>query len=383
MIDPNKPMKQMPIRNKRVYKGIGQPIVPVVLVLCILNILIMEANTCKYDIPIKEPHRTGELSIASWNSRGLVASIPYLKRLMQSNDVICLSEHWLHSNRLNRLGDISDDFNIIARASAHSDACTYGSSRGQGGVAIMWRKSLGGISPMTQITHDRICGIRAQTNAGFVMNIFSVYLPAPGSSDDYDVTLDEVAEIINTDEKGTCTLLCGDFNADMGFLGGKRSSRKPTSLGRKLSKFLADFDLFAVNMLPITKGPLNTFNGGVGSSTIDYITIPKCLSGLVHTCEVVKEEILNTSDHFVVRCTLKIGCAIIKSSESKCPSRIKWGKIRRDINETVYSQNVELAAFNVLSNGGVKNLSKLQVDETIDMLVNVMVKAGDNLPKSK
>ena len=69
-----------------------------------------------------------KLNIVAWNSRGLVAAVPYLRELMHVNDIICLSEHWLHSNRLKCLEDISDKFNVIARASLHSDASSYGRS---------------------------------------------------------------------------------------------------------------------------------------------------------------------------------------------------------------------------------------------------------------
>ena len=185
----------------------------------ILYILLLVGMSCINTKTVDSSKHCG-LSIAAWNSRGMVAAIPYLRELMRHNDVISISEHWLHANRLRCLDEISSDFNVIARASAHADAGSYGSSRGQGGVALLWRKSLSGVSPILEITHDRICGIRIQTMEGITLNIYSVYMPAPGGSDDFELVLDEIAEIINTGEKGVCTILSGDFNADMGFTGG-------------------------------------------------------------------------------------------------------------------------------------------------------------------
>ena len=49
-----------------------------------------------------------ELKITCWNSRGLVAAIPYLNKLLETNDIVALSEHWLQENRLNVLLEISD-----------------------------------------------------------------------------------------------------------------------------------------------------------------------------------------------------------------------------------------------------------------------------------
>ena len=323
------------------------------------------------------------LSITTWNSRGLVASIPYLRELMRSNDVICLSEHWLHSNRLTCLEEISDQFNVIARASKQSDASMYGISRGQGGVAIMWRKSMKGISPITEITHDRICGIRVQSKKGLVLNIYSVYMPSPGCSGNFDEVLDELSEVIQTGERGVCNILCGDFNADIGFLGGKRSNRKPTKVGKTLSKFFDEFGMIAVNMMPMTRGPLNTFNSGMGSSTIDYIAVPSSLSSSVLECEVLNDEILNTSDHSAIRSVFDIVCGESEQTACKKKSRIKWSKLSREIIHSTYTSKVDSLASVILTENDVAHFNKAQVDNTIDFLVSEMDKISNMLPKSK
>ena len=215
------------------------------------------------------------LSIACWNSRGLTASLPYLKKLMQSYDVIALSEHWLHSNRLNILSEISHDFYAIARSSKHAGASEYGYKRGLiGGVTILWMKNLGGISPITSLVHDRVCGVRLQQDVGRVLNIVSVYLPAPGSSEDLSAVLDELSQIIENMEEGSLTMVCGDFNGDVGYLGGPRSTRRPTGAGRGLITFFDEFSLSLTNLMQCASGPLNTFRGAVGSSTIDYRITP-------------------------------------------------------------------------------------------------------------
>ena len=67
------------------------------------------------------------LTISCWNSRGLVAALPYLNKLLESNDIIAISEHWLQENRINVLLEISNDFNVVARSSKHSGAGTCAS----------------------------------------------------------------------------------------------------------------------------------------------------------------------------------------------------------------------------------------------------------------
>ena len=80
------------------------------------------------------------------------------------------------------LSELSSDFNFCARASSESSEEFYGLRRGKGGVAILWRKCLTGVSSIENIKHDRICGIRVQTAEGTIMAVLSVYLPASGSN---------------------------------------------------------------------------------------------------------------------------------------------------------------------------------------------------------
>ena len=226
---------------------ISSPLVFILVVQLSTILLQVHKNPSMYN-DICDSAGKKEISIVSWNSRGLVTSLPYLHDLMKNNDIISLSEHWLHSNKLNTLADISNDFNMIARASKYSDASTLGYKRGQGGVALLWRKSLGGISPITTLIHDRICGIRMQDESGRVINILSIYLSAPGSADEFNIVIDELSEVVERMEEGSLTIVCGDYNGDVGHLGGPRSTRRPTPQGRKVMKFLNEFSLYPTNM---------------------------------------------------------------------------------------------------------------------------------------
>ena len=185
---------------------------------------IITANICTLSIYSGEMvegsdnTQTQQLSMACWNSRGMVAALPYLNKILEDNDIVALSEHWLHSNRLNVLTELTQDFNVIGRASKQAEAGDYGYKQGQGGVALFWRKSLCGVSPITSLVHDRICGILLQSTLGNTLNILSVYMPSPGSTDDFDVVLDELAEIVESMEDGSLTLILRDFNGDVGHL---------------------------------------------------------------------------------------------------------------------------------------------------------------------
>ena len=272
---------------------------------------------------------------------------------------------------------------MIARASKHSDASEYGSKRGQGGVALLWRKTLGGVSPITSLVNDRICGIRLQCETGRVLNILAVYMSAPGSSDDYGETLDDLAEAIENMERGSLTLICGDFNGDMGHLGGPKSNRKPTNTGRKLMKFFDEFSLNPCNLSDIAKGPVNTFRGGVGSSTIDYFAVPECLSNEIVSCEVLEDPILNTSDHEALRLVMEFTSLKVTAPCLNVNQSIKWGKVKSTVITSVYTNPANEFCAHLLENNDFDNMSKEGIDQTLDILTSKLVNLGSNLPKSK
>ena len=134
---------------------------------------------------------------------------------------------------------------------------------------IFWRKSLGGISKVTDIVHDRVCVIRVQSDSGKVMNFLSVYLPAAGSDDDFPACLDELSEILESREDDSVSVVCGDFNGDMGMLGGPRVGNKPTRQGRLVANLLRKHDMFAANLQMESHSPVYTFEGCNGTSFID------------------------------------------------------------------------------------------------------------------
>ena len=170
------------------------------------------------------PGSLNHLKICTWNSRGLTASVPFLRALCKPNEVVCVTEHWLHQNRLSKLGDIADDVDFIGKASRHAPSDNYGCHKGQRGIAIFWKKKLSSITPLRQLNHDRICVIRMQGENNSITNIFCVYLPARGSSDDFHATIDNLGSFIENTELGSYNIICGDLNADVGALGGGRST---------------------------------------------------------------------------------------------------------------------------------------------------------------
>ena len=61
---------------------------------------------------------------------------------------------------------------------------------------------------------------------GAIVNIFSVYLPSPGSTDDLSTTLDDLSVALESREPDSLSLVCGDCNGDVGNIADGRGTKK-------------------------------------------------------------------------------------------------------------------------------------------------------------
>ena len=71
------------------------------------------------------PESLHTLKICTWNFRGLAASIPYLRALYTQYEVVCITEHWLHHTKLQKLGEISKHMNFLVDLDLNGGRWTY------------------------------------------------------------------------------------------------------------------------------------------------------------------------------------------------------------------------------------------------------------------
>ena len=121
----------------------------------------------------------------------------------------------------------------IAHALANSLHQTIMAPKGaKAGLPSCGAKKLGGVSQISDVINDRMCGIRIQTRNNLVLNVLAIYLPAQGSPESYSASITDRSEFINSREVGSKTIICGDANGDLGDLGGPRGGRKPCGEGK-------------------------------------------------------------------------------------------------------------------------------------------------------
>ena len=324
-----------------------------------------------------------KLSIACWNSRGYLSSIPHLRYLLNKNQFVATCEHWLHNNRLNVLDDVSLTHFYFARSSGYSSSETYGSCRGQGGVAIFWKKDLAGVSVISSIIHDRICGVKIHLSTGYVISILSVYLPAVDSEDSFHGCLDDLSTIVDSLSYESRVIVVGDFNADMGRSGGPRRSKTLSKRGLLLYDFLKRHRMCASNMMDYTTGPVFTYVGPMSTSTLDYILFPEELVNNIITCRVEDEHILNTADHYPVNAVCKLEGLTVNKVCDYVSERIRWDRLTTgDLNDKYLDViTPELDQFNL----ELESLSdsSCDIDASFEQLINLIHSASAKLPRSR
>ena len=321
-----------------------------------------------------------QLRISCWNARGYLSSIPYLRKLLIRSDVLAISEHWLPSNRLNFLSKITESHYVFARS---SNACTGESldhGRGQGGVAIFWRKSIPGFCKVSNIIHDRACVVRYQPQPGEVYFFVSVYLPSQGGEEDLRTVLDEISEVIESREVGSHVIILGDLNGDVGSLGGPRGVKGPTQRGRYVMEFFERHGLSPTNMQATAHGPVTTFNCHNSSSTLDYIAVPLYLSRQVKECAVAEWDALNTSDHTDVRITLQVEVKSRPDYKAKVEGKLKWGKLE---TRGRYCAVTRLPLTNLKTKINRSTNSPDLLDPFFEELTGILHGATAHLPRSK
>ena len=115
-----------------------------------------------------------ELSVVTYNCRGLSASLHDIEQLCAMYHIIFLRETWLAKQTLDKLTDISD--NHFACGTAEVDY-TKGitSGRPYGGTAILWNKKLNAKIFMNQ--DQSIIGLEVCLDSSS-LNFINVYMPA-------------------------------------------------------------------------------------------------------------------------------------------------------------------------------------------------------------
>ena len=231
------------------------------------------------------------LNFICWNCSGIYGNFVYARELLKDSDIFALSEHWLYKDELCFLNSLDSNFDVFATSSSlNSDSTRW--KRGQGGVALFWRKTIK-VKKLTAT--DRMIAIKIKCDSGREIVVCSVYLPSTNRSmAEFRQTLSAL-KLLCLKEKGDNNLIIlGDFNAH---ITGERAIDRGNTRGRLVKDVLSALDLTAVNLISNCKGPKHTYESSDSFSLIDYICVDSALLEKLGYSEVVNMHSDNITHH--------------------------------------------------------------------------------------
>ena len=218
----------------------------------------------------------GKVNFGCWNCAGVYGNFIYIKALLRTLDVLALSEHWLYEDELIFLNSLDDSFDVISCSSSENNILERW-KRGQGGVALFFRKTLKAKEIKTLC--DRI--VSASIIIGKIKTVVvSVYFPSTNYNfTEYSNTLSELEQFcIQQKSYGFNLILLGDFNAH---LLETNLHQRLNKRGLKLQEFCASLNLTPVNISPVCKNPQFTYYSRSGNSIVDYVIVDDVLLQLL------------------------------------------------------------------------------------------------------
>ena len=154
------------------------------------------------------------LRVSSFNCTGIKSSVEFIAHdLCNDNDIIALQETWLLPHDLPICSSIHPDFCAFATSSVDVGA---GVLRGRpyGGLAFLYRRSLGTLLAPVTFDDDRILGLQFKDASKYFLFV-NVYFPTQTNDnvDLYHSTLGRATAIIHS-EGADAVCVLGDSNAN-------------------------------------------------------------------------------------------------------------------------------------------------------------------------
>ena len=158
-----------------------------------------------------------QLTIMSWNVRSLTGARPYIYKLMETSDVIVISEHRLYDCQLHNLESINHNFAVTSKASKSIDDRTCDVRSGIGGIAMFWRNSIGHRIVTMKVNSDRICAIHVhgdtQNDSLFIIGVYLPQIACRISS--YEGEVEVLDKLIWSCRQQGEVVVIGDWNCQV------------------------------------------------------------------------------------------------------------------------------------------------------------------------
>lgn len=280
----------------------------------------MESHETKCDV----------INVLSYNLHGFNQGKTYLlDTLNKPNcDVVFVQEHWLASNDLYLLNDLSSDF-VAYGSSAMDKILNAGILRGRpfGGIAVLLHNKIAKYSHLIT-KQERFIIVRIARSL-----LVNVYLPC-NDDDLFDDTLACIANAINDQCDFDTVVLGGDFNMEF-----NNSHR----LWNSLNAFLSDVNLVITDDCILDDGlpTYSYFHRALNHmSFIDHFVVSPGLKDSITSLCIIDSG-LNFSDHCLVKLTINLQ---LNSSD---PSNLLNESIDNSHRPALYNLRWDKADLNI------------------------------------
>lgn len=326
------------------------------------------------------------LRIASYNCRGLPKSSSDLHLraeiidILNNNDVVCLQETWYSKQNLEAINAIHADFHGFGCSKIdYADGLISG--RPYGGVAILWRKTLGFTVKQLSLQLDWCLAAELTLSNGTKLVILSVYLPYQ-CDDNYDEYVDKLGALgaVMDELDTTCYTVVGDWNANL------KQSDSP--FAKLLTEFCQERQLIisSTKMLPSNSYTYVSEAWGT-TSWLDHVISSKdfdeCIMDININYDVTDE------DHIPVALKVNVDSlpAVISAVNSIASNKICWQNLSsQQLQKYCDMTHIELQKIEMPHEAlACTNLNcedirhRHAIEELYDNIVHTLVSCGNTV----
>ena len=288
------------------------------------------------------------------------------------SDIVFLQETWLTNNEENYLVKATSEFYIKA-VSAMDTSAGIISGRPYGGLAIMWRKSLGHICTITEFNDSRLIGLNVSVDGVDVLFV-NVYLPYFNGANTNEY-LDYLSRFSNIIEEHSTSYVyfIGDYNANLcvNNSGRARFANELASFCEEEDLILSDYALLDPQTYTFISHAHNTV------SWLDHILTTN--TGHSHICSIDIGNSFVTSDHLPL--TVKLDFSLLRQkvyTTASKKSTINWKEATNE-DIAIYKDNTAVIVNNLLSDLLNCNDTGCTHQDHIENINNVYETMANNL----
>lgn len=257
------------------------------------------------------------LRIASYNCRSLsTLKYDFVRKLLLSNDILFLQEHWFSDGQMPLLGNLDNSFTFTGVSGFGNRDVLSG--RPYGGCAILWRSSLNVKVEFLSVDSNRISAIKLSFDR-YKLLFINVYMPC----EDNDRNVNEFSDVLFNVE---CLLqnnidchyiVGGDFNVDL--------SRN--SLHTALLRSFSDcHDLLYASEFTGAKVDFSYHFNMSHFSLIDNFMLSSFLFHNILKHVDIVHDATNLSDHepFSIELCLPVTLSIMQQGVEQVSQKVSW-----------------------------------------------------------